>query len=68
MRIIEHGDTFESYECKCPLCGCWWTINDDEIEWMPSDSDKYGNDIPMPYSTCPECGCEEVNAKRRIKG
>ncbi len=67
MRIIEHGNTFESYECKCPLCGCWWVIDEDEVEWISTDSGYYG-ERPMPYFTCPECGCEEVEAKRRIKG
>ena len=67
MRVIEHGNTFESYECKCPLCGCWWVIDEDEVQWITTDSGYYGK-RPMPYSTCPECGCEEVDAKRRIKG
>lgn len=67
MRIIEHGNTFESYECKCPLCGCWWTCDEDEVQWISTWSYDYG-ERPMPYSTCPECGCEEVEAKRRIKG
>ena len=66
MRVIEHGNTFESYECKCPLCGCLWVIDEDEARWITTDSGYYG-ERPMPYSTCPECGCEEVEAKRRIK-